>query len=724
MKNNNDKKEEGKDLKLKQYSKKKSNLHSNSRPFIIKKFNYNIISERKTSDEPNLKSKIYNNIGEIKLPLLSYNQKNFDINRSPKVKINKTNKVIKSKTITKKGIKIKHNNKLSIKHSSRKINKISFIQRENKFKIGEEIGVEDKNESFQNNDNNNECENLNKIIENNEQEEQINNKYTVFHFYKTDNIFIFIKSSKTEEFFKQNPNLKKNNNYEILENFSFPPAYKPRMNKYKGMPKCIIDTCTNGNILLIKNEDNCNLIWKLLHPSKMRELIRKLGKNQKFNHFPSTYQIGLKDNMYKHYKVYKRLFPKLYNFVPDTYILPADSEIFENIYKKYKKSLWIVKPVNMSRGRGVHLLKDESELKELIKKSYDENAIPDLISRYLDKPHLINNKKYDLRIYVLVASFTPLRFYMYYNGLVRFATEDYQKGNYNNVYIHITNYSINKNNLNYKSNQKNNKEIEELEEENDNEEEDDSSKWSLVEYRNYFKKLGLNNIMDNIWKQIEDIVIKSLITIANDNCKEMSVIKNNSLFELYGYDIFIDESFRAWLLEVNVNPSLHCTSPLDLSIKTELVTDIFNIVGILPYNHNCGEPVYNYEMMKNRMEEKEKEKESGIKKEKSKKMKLPQLYSLNNINKMNDKNLMNLRLNVVQNFNIDNLRNRIPEYDDEYYKKMIDIYKEEKDRMTTTGFTMIFPKKENIEFYSKILSKENGINDTNIVLWEYILNNE
>ena len=37
---------------------------------------------------------------------------------------------------------------------------------------------------------------------------------------------------------------------------------------------------------------------------------------------------------------------------------------------------------------------------------------------------------------------------------------------------------------------------------------------------------------------------------------------------------------------------------------------------------------------------------------------------------------------------------------------------------------MIFPKKENIDFYSKILAKENKINDTNIVLWEYILNNE
>jgi tubulin polyglutamylase TTLL4 len=353
--------------------------------------------------------------------------------------------------------------------------------------------------------------------------------------------------------------LKTNDFYEILEDFNFPPAYKPRMNKYKGMPKCIVDTCNNGSISLIKNEDNCNIIWKLLPPGKMRDLIRKLGKNQKFNHFPSTYQIGLKDNMYKHFKVYKRLFPKLYNFVPETYILPNDSDVFTNIYKKNKNTKWIVKPVNMSRGRGVHLLKDETELKSLIKKSYNENAIPDLISKYLDKPHLINNKKYDLRIYVLVASFIPLRFYIYYNGLVRFATEDYQKGNYDNVYIHITNYSINKNNLNYKANQKNNKEIEDLEEENENDEEDDSSKWSLVEYRNYFKKLGLNNEMENIWKQIEEIIIKSLITIANDNCKEMSVNKNNSLFELYGYDILIDESFRAWLIEVNVNPSLHCT---------------------------------------------------------------------------------------------------------------------------------------------------------------------
>ena len=707
------------------------NISNNSKKFLIKTTKNNNMNERKEISKLDITK-----FEKMKLPPLSYDKRstiinNISNNYNSSVKNNnfknkkneKINMKIRTKTLNKNGLWIENNNKYKSKSNKKEIKK---ILKDNIYNLDEETRYEDEEKKLENIEENCDYEDsniMNKIIINKDIIIETENKnFSVFHFFKTNNLFIFIKNSKFDELIQQNPNLKKNNNYEIMEDCSLPPAYKPRMNKYLGIPQCIIDTCIKGNINLIKNEDNCNIIWKLLSPGKMRDLIRKLGKNQKFNHFPSTYQIGLKDNMYKHFKLYKKAFPKLYNFVPDTYILPNDAEIFENIYKKNKKSLWIVKPVNMSRGRGIHLLKDGVELKELIKKSYDENNIPDLISKYLDKPHLINNKKYDLRIYVLVSSFTPLKFYIYYNGLVRFATEDYNKGNYDNIYIHITNYSINKNNLKYKANQKNNKEIEELGDKEN--EEDDSSKWSLVEYRNYFKKIGKSDIMENIWKQIEDIIIKSLLTIVDDNCKEISVNKNNSLFELYGYDILIDESYKAWLLEVNVNPSLHCTSPLDLSIKTDLVTDIFNIIGILPYNHNYGEPVYNYEMMKNKIEEKEK----GIiiKKEKNKKIKLPKLYNGNgNNNKIVDKSLMNLRMAVVQNFNIDNLRKKIPEYDNEYYKKVIEVYKEEKCRASTTGFTMIFPKKDNVNFYCKILAKDNSkINDTNIVLWEYILNNE
>ena len=74
-----------------------------------------------------------------------------------------------------------------------------------------------------------------------------------------------------------------------------------------------------------------------------------------------------------------------------------------------------------------------------------------VISRYIDNPLLLYGHKFDLRIYVVVTCYDPLRVYVYREGLVRFATEKYEKGGKQaeNVFAHLTNYSINKKNENY-----------------------------------------------------------------------------------------------------------------------------------------------------------------------------------------------------------------------------------------------------------------------------------
>ena len=123
-------------------------------------------------------------------------------------------------------------------------------------------------------------------------------------------------------------------------------------------------------------------------------------------------------------------------------------------------------------------------------------------------------------------------------------------------------------------------------------------------------------------------------------------------------------------------------------------------------------------MAKNR----ENEKEKSNKIYKARTLRLPYLYNIS-AKKIFDKNLINIRTSIVQKFDIDNLKNRTIEYDNDYYKKIIEIYNEEKLRAELTEFSMIFPRKDNIQFYSKIMAKTNSITDTNIVLWEHILNN-
>ena len=94
----------------------------------------------------------------------------------------------------------------------------------------------------------------------------------------------------------------------------------------------------------------------------------------------------------------------------------------------------------MSQGKGIYLTKNVESINK---------TNPCIVQRYIDNPLLIDNLKFDLRIYVLLLGIDPLRIYMYKDGIARFSTEEYEppkKGNMTNMFIHLTNYSINKNN--------------------------------------------------------------------------------------------------------------------------------------------------------------------------------------------------------------------------------------------------------------------------------------
>jgi tubulin polyglutamylase TTLL5 len=289
----------------------------------------------------------------------------------------------------------------------------------------------------------------------------------------------------------------------------------------------------------------------------------KLNKYQKVNHFPRSNELTRKDLLYKNLSKLKEQFPGAkFDFLPESYILPNEYTFLKDKMDKNPNQFWIVKPVASSQGRGIFLTKNISEI---------PNNHQTIASRYITNPFLINKKKFDLRIYAFVTSIIPLRIYRFKEGLTRFSANKYNL-DVNDRCAHLTNYAVNKNNKNY------------IQNESPFEVDYNSSKWTLTSLKQYLEENGINSEL--IFSKIDDIIIKTFISCENNLINAISkyCTYQENCFELYGFDILIDENLNCWLMEVNLSPNLHFDAAIDLKIKGEMVAEIFDLIRIVPYD--------------------------------------------------------------------------------------------------------------------------------------------
>ncbi|XP_063680339.1 tubulin polyglutamylase ttll6-like isoform X14 [Bolinopsis microptera] len=289
------------------------------------------------------------------------------------------------------------------------------------------------------------------------------------------------------------------------------------------------------------------------------ERVMDMKRYQKINHFPGMSEICRKDLLARNMNRMQKLFPKEYNICPRSWCLPADYSEFMTYHRSKKNKTYIIKPDNSCQGKGIMLTKTPK-----VDIKHCDNFV---VQQYLSKPFLIDNLKFDLRVYVLVTSCDPLRIYVYKDGLVRFAVTPYQDPTNNNVddvLMHLTNYAITKHSSDFIR------------------DDEKGHKRKITHLNKWLETNGYNR--EKIWADIEDVIVKTLI-VSHPTLKHNyrtcfpNHNRGSACFEILGFDIMLDRKLKPWLLEVNHSPSFHTDSPLDKEIKEGFLADTIKMLN-------------------------------------------------------------------------------------------------------------------------------------------------
>ncbi|CAD8151471.1 unnamed protein product [Paramecium octaurelia] len=334
---------------------------------------------------------------------------------------------------------------------------------------------------------------------------------------------------------------------------------------------------------------NAHLIWKQSNKYfNYFQLGQLKSKKVTINHLEHHYVITNKNNLFHSLENYcNKTKMNMDDLVPKTFIINLDSAHVQTDLMKFleyftqcsKQSLniWLMKPPDLNRGNGIKLFNDLDQFVELmenlnkkaqtsvkqqksitltmdnkrkIKLSIDDQDKQIVLQKYLETPLLYNQRKFDIRVWVLIDH--KLNYYFFREGYFRLATERFDINNIRNLYIHLTNNAIQKHHPYYGKFEIGNQ-------------------ISFGDMQRYlkFQKPQLNSIIQEM-KRIVKLTIDSGYHRLNE-CRK------NFQFEILGYDFMIDKNGHVWLIEVNTNPCIEESSPLLKQLIPRMLNDAFKL---------------------------------------------------------------------------------------------------------------------------------------------------
>ncbi|KAI1716073.1 tubulin-tyrosine ligase family domain-containing protein [Ditylenchus destructor] len=293
-----------------------------------------------------------------------------------------------------------------------------------------------------------------------------------------------------------------------------------------------------------------DVLWNHEYPfsiPEVRSQIDKRGEQQRIivNHVPGSGFYTSKVNLAT---------CGLRKGVPKAFELPAKRKEFEEFARLHPNLLWVQKS-NAHRGIKV---KPVSEL------NLDEKGT--FVQQFIENPLLIDGRKFDIGIYTVITSVSPLRVYIYFGDiLLRFCPKNHEPFDAADLNKYVV-------------------------------EDDYTPVWEMPSLRKYYLDMNLSfketfnaylkeklrKDPETIYLQIEDIIREVFLT-QNENMRRSlrNYQPTTKFFELSRFDFVVDDDFNVFLMEANMSPNLSSEHfPQNRLLYEQVLLNLFSLIGI------------------------------------------------------------------------------------------------------------------------------------------------
>ena len=240
-------------------------------------------------------------------------------------------------------------------------------------------------------------------------------------------------------------------------------------------------------------------------------------------------------------------------------------------------NMWIIKPINLNRGRCIQVLNDTDAIVEYLEKLQEMKKLEGdnnnnfkcehiLLQKYLESPLLYQGRKFDIRIWIMLIAGQENFVYIFKQGHLKATCGQYDI-NSSSPFIHLTNYSVQKHNADFSKIEIGNE----------------------ISYDEFQEELDKTNTGKNFFKDIYPKIVYIIRLAVGSGKSNLNHLNRTNCFEIFGCDFILDQKFKPYLLEINLNPGLEISSPLISKLVPRMVDDALKLTIDAKYYKNKEE---------------------------------------------------------------------------------------------------------------------------------------